>query len=129
MSDPDSGAGTWTKASCVGPLAIHIQAFAARLRGEGFTSGTVRDKSELVAKLSGWLYRRDLSQDALHEGCLDQFHADRHRQGHVRRGEAATGQQLLRYLRDIGCVRALPPGPDPTAVDNLTQDFGRHLSS
>jgi len=129
MTDPDDGATAWAKASCVGPLAIHIEAFAARLGGEGFTSRTVQDKCELVAKLSVWLHRRDLSQDALDEGQLGQFHTDRRSPGHVRRGEAATSQQLLRYLRELGCVRALPPGPDPTPLDNLTRDFGRHLSS
>ena len=129
MSDPDGGAMTLVKPTCIGPLAIHIEAFAARLGGEGFTSKTVHDKCELVAKLSAWLDRRDLSQDALDEGQLDQFHTDRRCQGHVRRGEVATGRQLLRYLRELGCVRAPLPGPDPTPLDNLTQDFGRHLSS
>ena len=129
MTDPDYDAATWVKASRVGPLATYIDAFAARLGGEGYTSTTVRDKCELVAKLSAWLYRRNLSRDALDEGHLNQFHADRRRQGHVRRGEVATGQQLLIYLRDLGCVRAQPPGPDPTPLDNLTRDFGRHLSS
>ena len=129
MIDPGSGAMTPVKPSCTGPLAIHIEAFAARLGGEGFTSKTVQDKCELVAKLSVWLHRRDLSLKALDEGQLDQFHTDRRCQGHVRRGEVATGQQLLRYLCDLGCVQALPPGPDPTPLDNLTRDFGRHLSS
>src|SRR5271155_5027408 len=112
MIDPDSGVMTPVKPSCIGPLAPHIDAFAARLGGEGYTSKTVHDKCELVAKLSAWLDRRDLSQDALDEGQLDHFHTDRRRQGHVRRGEVATGQQLLRYLRDLGCIRALPPRTD-----------------
>ena len=73
MTDPDDGATAWAKASCVGPLAIHIEAFAARLGGEGFTSRTVQDKCELVAKLSVWLHRRDLSQDALDEGHSANF--------------------------------------------------------
>ena len=52
MIDPDSGVMTPVKPSCIGPLAIHIDAFAARLGGEGYTSKTVHDKCELVAKLS-----------------------------------------------------------------------------
>ncbi len=66
---------------------------------------------------------------ALDEGQLNHFHTDRRRQGHVRRGEVATGRQLLRFLRDLGCIQALPPRTDPTPVGNLTRDFGRHLSS
>ena len=65
MTDPDNGATAWVKGSCLGPLAIHIEAFAARLGGEGFTSKTVQGKRELVAKLSVWLHRRGLSRDAL----------------------------------------------------------------
>jgi site-specific recombinase XerD len=129
MNDPDIGAKTAVQLYYVGPLASHIDAFAARLGGEGYTSKTVHDKCELVAKLSAWLHRRDLSQDALDEGQLDHFHTDRRRQGHVRRGEVATGRQLLRFLRDLGCIQALPPRTDPTPVGNLTRDFGRHLSS
>ena len=129
MIDPDSDAMTPAKLSCVGPLATHINAFAACLGGEGYTWKTVHDKCELVAKLSVWLYRRNLSQDVLEEGLLDHFHADRRRQGHVRRGEVATGHQLLRYLRDLGCIRVMPPRTDTTPLDSLTQDFERHLSS
>ena len=129
MIDPDSGATTSVKASCVGPLAIHIDAFAARLGGEGFTSRTVHDKCELVAKPVRVALSARSFAGCGRQGQLDHFHADRRRQGHVRRGEVATGQQLLGYLRDIGCVRALPPGLDTTPLGNLTRDFERHLSS
>lgn len=129
MIDPDIDEKTAVQLYCVGPLASHIDSFAARLGGEGYTSKTVHDKCELVAKLSAWLHRRDLSQDALDEGQLNHFHTDHRRQGHVRRGEVATGRQLLRFLRDLGCIRVLPPRTDPTPLGNLTRDFGRHLSS
>ena len=129
MIDPDIGEKAAVQLYCVGPLASHIDAFAARLGGEGYTSKTVHDKCDLAVKLSAWLHRRDLSQDALDEGQLNHFHTDRRRQGHVRRGEVATGRQLLRFLRDLGCIRALPPRTDPTPLGNLTRDFGRHLSS
>ncbi len=129
MTDRNCAAMAPAKRSCFGPLVIHIDGFAALLGSEGYTPRTVHDKCELVGDLSRWLDRRGLLQDALDEGHLSHFHAARRRQGHVRRGEVATGQQLLRYLRDLGRVRTPPPGTDRTPLGDLTQDFGRYLSS
>ena len=129
MTDRNGGATAPSKRPCVGPLVIHIDGFAARLGSEGYTPGSMHDKCELLADLSRWLDRLDLSRDALDEELLRHFHAARRRQGHVRRGEAATGRQLLSYLRDLGCIRALPPETDRTPLGDLTQDFGRYLSA
>lgn len=112
---------------CVGPLVNHVVGFAARLGGEGYRPQSVRDKCELVADLSRWLDRRNLSRDVLDEELLRQYYAVRCHRGHVRRGEAATGRQLLGYLRDLGCIRPRPPEADQTFLDDLLRDFGRYL--
>jgi site-specific recombinase XerD len=110
-------------------LVIHIDGFAARLGDEGYAQGTVLEKRELVADLNRWLDQRRLSQNVLDEELLREFHAARRRRGHVRRGEAATGLQLLEYLRDLGCIRARLAEADRTPGGNLIQDFGRYLSA
>ena len=127
MTDRNGGAIAPSRRLCVGPLVIHIDGFAARLGSEGYTPRSTRDKCELVADLSRWLDRRGLSRDVVDEELLRQFHAVRRRRGHVRRGEAATGWQLLGYLRDLGCIQACPPEADRTSLGDLTQDFGRYL--
>lgn len=129
MTDRNGGATAPSKGPHVSPLVIHIVGFGARLGGEGYTPGSVHDKCELVADLSRWLDGCSLSLDVLDEEVLRQYHAARHRRGHLRRGEAATGRQLLRYLRDLGCIRAVPPEVDRSPLGELTRDFGRYLSA
>jgi site-specific recombinase XerD len=110
-------------------LAIHIDGFAACLGGEGYTPVSVHGKCERIADLSRWLDRSGLALAVLDEEVLRQYYADRGRRGHLRRGEAATGRQLLRYLRDIGCIRTLPQEVDRSPLGELTRDFGRYLSA
>lgn len=129
MKDRNGDATLTSKSPVVGPLVIHIDGFAARLGSEGYTSGSVHDKCERVADLSRWLDRCGLSEDVLDEEVLHRYHASRCRRGHLQRGEAATGRQLLSYLRDIGSIRAVPPVVDRSPLGELTQGFGRYLSA
>ena len=115
------------KPFCIGPLAPHIDGFVALLTREGYAPTTVQAKYALVADLSCWLDRHRLPLAKLDEGRLKQFHAGR--RGAVRRGDAPTTQQLLEFLRNIGCVPALPQKIDRTALGKLTRDFERFLSS
>ena len=129
MTDRNDAAMAGGKRSCIGPLAFHVEGFAAFLGGEGYTPRTVNDKCRVVADLSRWLDRCKPVQGALDEEQLNHFHVTRRRRGDVRRGEVATGQLLLRYLRGLDCIPTLPPKVDRTPLDDLTQAFGRFLSS
>jgi hypothetical protein len=119
MIEPNDNAMPSTKRSRVGPLANHIDGFAVLLGTDGYAPNTAHDKCEFVADLSRWLDRRGFPLNTLDERCLSQFHAARRHRNHVRGGEEATGQQLLRYLRDLDCIPALPPGTDQTALGDL----------
>lgn len=92
--------------ACTGPLASHIDGFSALLAREGYAATTVRSKCDVLADLSCWLERRRLPLTALDDRRLRQFQATRRRRGDARRGDPATGQQLLRYLRDREDVAA-----------------------
>jgi site-specific recombinase XerD len=115
--------------SCTGPLASHVEGFATELARKGYAQNTVLSKNELLASLSRWLERRCLSLDALDEGRLGQFLADRRRQGKVRRGDPTTGHQLLEYLRDRDEIAAAPQRIDKTPAASLTRDFEEFLCS
>jgi site-specific recombinase XerD len=81
----------------------------------------------LVADLSRWLEVRGLSLDRLDQERLRQFHQD-HRD-RKRRGDVATGEQLLGYLRDLGCIQTPPLEVDSSPVGELVGEFARFLSS
>jgi integrase/recombinase XerD len=91
----------------------------------------VQQKRALLADLSGWLEAHEFSLDSLDEAPISQFHARHHQRGIVRRGAACafTVRQLIRYLRDIGCISAPAPNPDLTPIGELTGSFGRFLST
>ena len=89
-----------TGRSCTGPLASHVEAFAVQLLYKGYAQNTIHAKCDVLADLSGWLERRQLTLAALDEGRLRQFQATRRRRDKARRGDPATGQQLLEYLRE-----------------------------
>ena len=94
---------------------------------QGYAPNTVQAKCAVLADLSRWLERRRLSLAALDEGRLTQFLANRRRRGEARRGDPATGQQLLGYLRDRDDIAAAAQRIDRTAAACLTRDFEEFL--
>lgn len=116
-----------TQRVCVGPFASHIDCFARFLADQGYAPRSVKSKCSLVADLGRWLKRRGLPLAQLDDGKLKQFHV--HHRRSIRRGDMATGQQLLNWLRGFGVVPALPQTVDRSGLGRLTQDYERFLSS
>lgn len=112
---------------CTGPLASHVEGFAAQLLGKGYAQNTIDAKCNVLADLSRWLERRQLALAALDEGRLRQFQVTRRRRNKVHRGDPATGQQLLGYLRDRGDIAAAAQKIDRSPVACLTRDFEAFL--
>lgn len=124
------GAATVSDArSYTGPLASHIEGFAAQLVRKGYAQDSVHAKCDVLADLSRWLKRHQLSLTALDEGRLTRFQANRRRRGKARRGDPATGQQLLAYLRDRDDIAAPAQRIDRTPAACLTRDFEEFLHS
>jgi site-specific recombinase XerD len=115
--------------SCTGPLALHVGGFASQLSQNGYAPNTVRAKCAVLADLSRWLERRQLTLAALDDRRLRQFQATRRRRNKARRGDPATGQQLLDYLRDRNYIAATAQKIDRTAAACITRDFGEFLHS
>jgi site-specific recombinase XerD len=112
---------------CTGPLASHVEGFAAQLSGKGYAQNTIHAKCNVLADLSRWLERRQLSLAALDEGRLRQFQVTRCRRIKAHRGDPATGQQILEYLRDRGDIAAAAQQIDRSPVACLTRDFEEFL--
>ena len=115
--------------SCTGPLASHVDGFSVLLARKGYAATTVESKCHVLVDLSRWLERRRLPLTALDDRRLRQFQATRRRRGDTRRGDPATGQQLLRYLRDREDVAAEVQKIDCTPVVCLTREFEEFLRS
>jgi site-specific recombinase XerD len=113
--------------SFTGPLAFHVEAFAAQLLHQGYAQSTVRAKCVLLADLSRWLERRGLPLAGLDEGRLARFLATRRRRSKTRRGDWATGRQLLGHLRELEEIAAPSQRIDRTPVACLTREFEEFL--
>ena len=113
--------------SCTGPLASHVEPFAAQLLHKGYAPTTVRAKCDLLADLSRWLERRGLPLAGLDESRLIQFLATRRQRNKTRRGDRATGRQLLEHLREFEEIAAVAQRIDRTPVACLTREFEEFL--
>lgn len=111
----------------IGPLAPHIDGFLALLEREGYAPGTVREKCTFLAQLSGCLEAHELSLDALGERELGQLYLHHCRRASLPRGTAATINQMLRYLRDLGSIQRPTQQVASTPIDELTRAFGDFL--
>jgi site-specific recombinase XerD len=111
----------------VRPLPYYIDGFAQFLASQGYVPGTVKIKCAWVAHFGRELKRLRIPLSKLDEKQLKQFHA-RHR-GVMGRGDAATGHQLLEFLRGLGVIPAFVQKTDRTALGQLTRDYERFLSS
>jgi len=115
--------------SCAGPLECCIGGFAAQLSGQGYAPDTIHAKCALLSDLNRWLERRQLSLAALDERRLRQFQASRRRRGRMRRGDPATAQQLLQYLRERGHTAPAVPAIDVHPAAAVVRDFEAFLRS
>ena len=110
-----------------GPLADAIDAFAAWLAAEGYAPCTARRKLLFAAAASRWLAARKLAVADLDSEQLEAFKAASEPRWR-RRGDAATGRQLLDLLRVTGRIPPAHsdlPGDDP--VGRIAQRYERFL--
>ena len=112
-----------------GPLECCIKGFAAQLSNLGYAQNTIHAKCDLLTDLSRWLERRKLVLTELDEYWLRQFQAGRRRRGKMRRGDPATAQQLLQYLREHGHIAPAAQAVDVHPAALVLCDFESFLRS
>ena len=117
-----------SKRTYIGPLGSYIDGFVTLLLHEGYKPQSVKKKYDLVTDLSRWMERRKLPVARLDEEQLTQFRINRQRRCRLRRADMWTVDQLVRYLRDLGCVPVRSKKIDRTSLGQLTRDFESYLS-
>jgi len=110
-----------------GPLAGHIDGFAAWLASQGYRDSSRQRKLRAAARLGQWLTERSVRARAVNETLVTEFiHRARRRRLHYR-NDGAAAASLLRYLREIGVVRSKAPAPDSRGLSAIEHDYERHL--
>ena len=119
----------WHQRLRAGPLSSDIDGFAALLATEGYAQATARTKLRLVADLSLWLDRMGLPINALDEQQVESFLLA-HEPSRKRRGDAATGRQLLDFLRRNGRIPAFCSAAiDANPFQEIEDRYERYLCS
>lgn len=85
-----------------GPLSEYISGFHSKLLAQGYSPASLKTKFHVVFNFNKWLVTRDIKPCKISENVIKKFFKERPRSGHIRRGDSATLNTLLKYLRDSG---------------------------
>lgn len=109
----------------VGPLGVHIDAFAADLRAKGYSWSSAYNHLRAVAGMSRWLEQRGLGAADLTASRVAGF-VRLWREDHPPRGEAKALRDLIAQLRSGGVLPAVEPVPDDP-IGRVTHAFSEFL--
>ncbi len=109
-----------------GPIAPHLDSFAALLVQQRYCRVTGWNKLRLVAALGHWMVQTKLRLKDLSERRVAKFLAWRWRRVVYRSGDKCTLALLLQHLRQLDIIP--PPTPAPlTPVDVIERAYGQYL--
>jgi site-specific recombinase XerD len=112
---------------CSGPLAPHLNSFAALLAQQGYGRSYGWQKVRLVADLSQWLAKRRLKLEGFDERQATDFLEARYKTRSRAWGDASTLIVLLRHLREIGAIPARQSSVLRGFADILERDYEQFL--
>jgi len=111
-----------------GPLGVHIDAYVALLREQGYARRSARVHLQVLTDFSRWLQRRELSVSDIDASTLQRYLRCRSRFVGEHRGASSALNKLLGMLRDRGIAKH---DTAPSAIDPLEcakENFEQYLS-
>jgi site-specific recombinase XerD len=111
-----------------GPLGIHVDAYEALLREQGYSRGSTYVHLHIVADFSRWLRRRRLDAGDVDECTVELYLQSRHRFVDTYRGASFVPYKFLGMLRDRRIVthKMVPIVVDPREI--VVDAFRQYLS-
>ena len=111
-----------------GPLGIHVDAYEALLREQGYSRGSTYVHLHIVADLSRWLRRRRLDAGDVDECTVERYLQSRQRFVDTYRGASFVPYKFLGMLRDRRIVthKTVPIVVDPREI--VVDAFRQYLS-
>lgn len=111
-----------------GPLVPYVDGFWFELMRQGYAPFSGRNLLLVAAHVSRWLEDRGFGTLDLTGVRVDQFAADRRRQGYTQFLTPRAVEPLLGYLRKLGAAPALVPPPQ-THVDRFVREYAGYLAA
>jgi site-specific recombinase XerD len=113
---------------CNGPLGPYIDAYAALLQEEGYSHEGARNQLLLIADLSRWLQRRQLTAADLSVQNVERYLWDCARHRRSERGNRSTLRKLVDLLHSQGIGCGEIPREPPSAQERVEQEFKQYLT-
>jgi site-specific recombinase XerD len=110
-----------------GLLGPYVDAFATRLREEGYARGTAQYQIQLISAFGRWLSRRGLKICSLHDEIIEKFLRYRWRRGQWVSGDRAPLMRLLRQLQSDGLVPTRRPAAVESHLDLIGNAYREYL--
>jgi SGNH domain (fused to AT3 domains) len=111
-----------------GPLAGHIDLFAARLATDGYSRLHSRSQLRLVGQFNRWLDQNSLTAEQLDEDAIERYRRYLKRRKRVRSEDVCTLFRLLDLLREQGVTPRRTIEAVPTAREILLEKYRHYLS-
>src|SRR5260370_31989877 len=111
-----------------GPLAGHIDLFAARLATDGYSRVHGRLQLRLVGHFNRWLDQNSLTAEQLDEDAIARYRRYLKRRERVRSEDVCTLFRLLDLLREQGVTPRRTIEAVPTAREILLEKYRHYLS-
>lgn len=112
---------------CSGPLDKYMLGFHSMLLTQGYSQATLQTKLQVVFNFNKWLVTREIKPCKIRENVIKKFFKERPRSGHVRRGDLAALNALLKYLRDSGIASKKVDRTDHDDIQKITHNFSDYL--
>lgn len=110
----------------VGPLAPFADRFLSYLVEQGYSLRSAQFQLQFLAHVSRWLDAVGRDVSGLTAEAVEEFLAERRRQGYATRLSTMGARQLLGFLDGLGVV-PVAAAPMPSPVDSLLDGFCDYL--
>jgi hypothetical protein len=113
-----------------GPLASPLEAYARRLREDGYAVHSGFVQLRLLGCFNRWLDRKGLTSEDVDAAIIEQYLRGRTQSRKLRRGDSAALFRMLAMLRPDGTgIAAPPPKPVEVALGHFPQYLRQERSS
>lgn len=110
-----------------GPLSEHLDAYAAGVAEQGYTTHSIRPQIVVTADFSRWLKHKQIDLQALDSKVVDRFLRLRRQQHQVGRGDTKALARMLAMLCQTGVVKQQQIPVAGNARSRITSEFRVYL--
>ena len=110
-----------------GPLVPHLDAFAAVLSEQGYSSLTIKVKIRVISKFSQWLQTQHILIEDINKSCINKFIRYRIKNNLLRSGDELALKQFIAFLCEEGILSPFVPEIKVSEIQRIENSFAQYL--